>query len=54
MDTQLKRVCIVKITTVTEPGFLLTSDMGQEIHHPIMSMIWGYGGCLERDRERES
>ena len=33
-----------------EPSSLLEHDLGKEIHNPIMSMLWGYGG---RFREKE-
>ena len=45
----------------TEPNYPLSSYMGLEIHHPIMSMLGGHRGWLgiereryrERERERE-
>ena len=34
----------------TEPNYPLAYDPGLELHHPIMSMIGGHGGRLERER----
>ena len=46
MDTQRKRDNIAIITIWIEPNSLLASALGKELHHPIMILIWGYGGRL--------
>ena len=35
------------------PKAPLASDPGLKIHHPIMSMIGGHGGWLERETEKK-
>ena len=38
---------VATITIWTEPSILLASDMGKELHHRTMSMLWGYGYRLD-------
>ena len=48
MDTRRKRDNVAIITIGTEPNSLLASDLGKELHHPIISMLWG------RERQRKA
>ena len=47
MYTRRKMDNVAIITTGKEPSSLLASAQGKELHHPSMSMIWGYGGRLD-------
>ena len=47
----MQRDTTATITIGTYHNSLLASALGEGIHHPIMSMLWGYGGRLDRERE---
>ena len=39
------------ITIGADLSSILAYDLCKELHHPTMSMIWGYGGRLYIERE---
>ena len=43
---------VSKIILGTDPNDLLVCDTILELHHLIMSMSGGYGGWLERERDK--
>ena len=43
---------VANIILETEPNAPIASARGLELHHPIISMLGGHGGRLERERER--
>ena len=45
---------VANVILETDPNSLYAYEPVLELHHPIMSMIGGRGGWLERERERES
>ena len=42
---------VANIILETEPNAPIASARGLELHHPIISMLGGHGGRLERERE---
>ena len=43
---------VANVILWTEPNYPFAYDLGLELHHPIMSMLGGHGGRLEREIER--
>ena len=51
-DTQIMRWedTLANVILGTEPNSTLDYDLGLQLHHPIMSMLGGHRGRLERER----
>ena len=53
-DEDVRNIVAALKTLGTEPSVLLTSDMGMEQHHPILSIMGGHIGCIEKENVCDS